>query len=95
MTVPSQVVMHAFYTIAARDGKPCREETGGRLKRCWCATEREVSLMAAHPPPVPSDQRNDRGTAPPEGMPTDPPVSRVSGGGGERDLHHAHTPKRS
>ena len=29
------------------------------------------------------------------GGPTNPPESRVSGGGGERDSHHTHTPKRS
>lgn len=35
------------------------------------------------------------GSAPPDGEPTNPPVSRVSGGGGERDAHHTHTSKRS
>lgn len=32
-----------------------------------------------------------RGPAP--GEPTNPPKSRVSGGGGERDRHHTHDPK--
>lgn len=35
------------------------------------------------------------GTAPPAGAPTNPPTSRVSGGGGERDTHHTHTDDRS
>jgi hypothetical protein len=30
--------------------------------------------------------------APPPGLPTNPPRSRVSGGGGERDIHHTHDP---
>jgi hypothetical protein len=33
--------------------------------------------------------------APDPGSPTNPERSRVSGGGGERDLHHTHTQKRS
>ena len=35
------------------------------------------------------------GTGPLPGAPTNPPDSRVSGGGGERDTHHTHTSKRS
>jgi hypothetical protein len=27
------------------------------------------------------------------GEPTNPPRSRVSGGGGERDIHHTHDPR--
>jgi hypothetical protein len=30
---------------------------------------------------------------PQPGEPTNPPVSRVSGGGGERDLHHTREPR--
>jgi len=33
--------------------------------------------------------------APEPGAPTNPNRSRISGGGGERDRHHTHTPKRS
>jgi hypothetical protein len=29
---------------------------------------------------------------PAPGEPTNPPRSRVSGGGGERDIHHTHNP---
>lgn len=36
-----------------------------------------------------------KGPPPPPGAPTNPPISRVSGGGGERDAHHTHTDKRS
>ncbi len=41
-----------------------------------------------------------KGSAPPDaipaaGQPTNPRESRVSGGGGERDRHHAHTDERS
>jgi hypothetical protein len=32
---------------------------------------------------------------PAPGAPTNTETSRVSGGGGERDLHHSHTRKRS
>lgn len=32
------------------------------------------------------------GTPPPDGEPTNPRESRVSGGGGERDSHHTHDP---
>jgi hypothetical protein len=35
------------------------------------------------------------GTGPAAGAPTNPPDSRVSGGGGERDSHHTHTANRS
>ena len=31
----------------------------------------------------------------PPGEPTSTDASRVSGGGGERDYHHTHTPRRS
>jgi hypothetical protein len=36
-----------------------------------------------------------KNTGPDAGEPTNPPSSRISGGGGERDLHHTHTQKRS
>lgn len=36
--------------------------------------------------------RDDPG--PVAGQPTNPDRSRVSGGGGERDRHHAHDPKQ-
>jgi hypothetical protein len=36
-----------------------------------------------------------KNAAPDPGSPTNPERSRVSGGGGERDLHHTHTQKRS
>jgi hypothetical protein len=32
---------------------------------------------------------------PPPDAPTNADASRVSGGGGERDYHHTHTPRRS
>jgi hypothetical protein len=32
------------------------------------------------------------GNKPAPGQPTNPPRSRVSGGGGERDIHHTHDP---
>ena len=35
------------------------------------------------------------GEGAPAGASTNPPVSRHSGGGGERDAHHTHTDKRS
>jgi hypothetical protein len=35
------------------------------------------------------------GTPPPPGSPTNAHKSRVSGGGGEQDLHHTHTSDRS
>ena len=35
------------------------------------------------------------GEAPIPGEPTNPDRSQVSGGGGERDRHHTHTPERS
>ena len=35
------------------------------------------------------------GTPPVPGTPTNPPRSRQSGGGGERDRHHTHTDDRS
>ena len=34
-------------------------------------------------------------TGPLPGAPTSTDRSRVSGGGGERDAHHTHTPRRS
>jgi hypothetical protein len=38
------------------------------------------------PPPEPRDPR-------PPGAPTNDRKSHVSGGGGERDLHHSHDPR--
>jgi hypothetical protein len=44
----------------------------------------------------PSGHKHGGDTArPAPGEPTSTERSRVSGGGGERDLHHTHTPKRS
>ena len=46
-----------------------------------------------------SSHQNRAEPAPPEhagpkpGEPTNPPRSRISGGGGERDIHHTHDPK--
>lgn len=47
----------------------------------------------------PGSERNSRGPRrykrddPLPGEPTNPPRSRVSGGGGERDKHHTHDPR--
>jgi hypothetical protein len=51
-----------------------------------------------HGGPGSSHQREDRpdpveARKPRPGEPTNPPTSRVSGGGGERDRHHTHAPK--
>jgi hypothetical protein len=47
--------------------------------------------------PGSSDQRPDkpkrRPKVPARGEPTNPPRSRISGGGGERDIHHTHDPR--
>jgi hypothetical protein len=40
-------------------------------------------------------KRGGTNAGPDAGEPTNPPASRISGGGGERDLHHTHTQKRS
>jgi hypothetical protein len=52
-----------------------------------------------HGGPGSSHQRPDRpdpteGRGPAPGEPTNPDRSQVSGGGGERDRHHTHEPKR-
>ena len=36
-----------------------------------------------------------KGTGPTPGTATNTDQSRISGGGGERDSHHTHTPQRS
>ncbi len=40
-------------------------------------------------------KRGGSRTVPMPGAPTNDDKSRISGGGGERDLHHTHTQKRS
>ena len=45
-------------------------------------TGHKAGGVGPHDPPVP-------------GEPTNPDRSRISGGGGERDHHHRHTPERS
>lgn len=47
---------------------------------------------SSHQAPDRPDPAEGRGPAP--GQPTSPTRSRVSGGGGERDRHHAHDPRR-
>ena len=47
--------------------------------------------------PGSSDENRDKPTphtakGAPDGAPTNPPTSQVSGGGGERDRHHGHAP---
>ena len=39
------------------------------------------------------DPKSATRRGPEPGQPTNPPRSRVSGGGGERDIHHAHDPR--
>lgn len=41
-----------------------------------------------------SEPKTPRRDGPLPGEPTNPPKSRVSGGGGERDARHSHDPKR-
>lgn len=49
------------------------------------------SQQDAHDPPESGKRAAD---APVPGTPTNPDHSRVSGGGGERDRHHTHDPRR-
>lgn len=48
---------------------------------------------SSHQRPDLPDPTKERGAA--DGEPTSGPTSKVSGGGGERDRHHAHDPKGS
>jgi hypothetical protein len=64
-----------------------------------CSTERKIRTDGGGPGS--SHQGGSHGNAhrarddngPEPGQPTNAPKSRISGGGGERDIHHTHDPQ--
>lgn len=62
------------------------------------SSKKSTTTDRSHGGPGSSDQNADKqaradATAPRPGAPTNPNRSRVSGGGGERDIHHTHDPR--
>jgi hypothetical protein len=75
-----------------REVGPCgsRPHTGSRRRWPCCCPSPWSTIRTAAPGPGPTRPRDQATSTRWPGEPTTTPYSHVSGGGGERDRHHAH-----